>query len=93
MSEQQKLELWCEPWNAGLASEPAAVGRRLGELLTALGRVDSNIVRGTRPDELREFRLALHDKLTAAGWRIKARTGDGWKVLPPEEPKAKRKRS
>lgn len=76
-------EPWCEPWEAGLASEASAVGRRLGELLTALDNVDSNIVKGTLPNDLREFRLNLHERLKAEGWRITAKQ-HGWKVLPPK---------
>lgn len=81
-------DLWCEPWCAGLASEPRAVARRLGQLLTALGHVDSNIVRGTLPDELRDIRMDLHTRLKAEGWRITG-TRDGWKVLPPLPKKAR----
>jgi hypothetical protein len=65
------------------------VGRRLGELLTALGNVNSNIVKGTLPDELREYRISLHERLKAEGWRITAKA-NGWKVLPPVRPRGKR---
>ena len=83
-----KSEPWCEPWCAGLASEPRAVGKRLGELLTALGRIDSNIVKGSLANELWKTRIALHERLKAEGWRITA-TRDGWKVLPPVTKKGK----
>lgn len=73
---------WCEPYEAGLASEAKAVGRTLGELLTALDSLET-IVRGTLPHELRDFRLSLHDRLKAEGWRITAKQ-NGWKVLPPK---------
>ncbi len=80
--KEKRPEPWCEPWSAGLASEPRAVAKRLGELLTALGNIDSGIVRGTLPDELRDFRIDLHTRLKAEGWRITAKQ-NGWKVLPP----------
>lgn len=74
---------WCAPWEAGLDSEARAVGKRLGEILTALGSLSTNHVKGTILEELREARLELHDALTEAGWRIKARGTSGWTVLPP----------
>lgn len=77
---------WCEPWCAGLNSEPRAVARRLSNLLTALGYIDSSTVKGTLPDELRDFRISLHERLKAEGWRITG-TRDGWKVLPPKAPR------
>lgn len=86
MKSADNKEMWCEPWSAGLASEPRAVAKRLSELLTALGRIDSNIVRGTLPHELWEYRISLHERLKAEGWRITG-TRDGWKVLPPKEPR------
>lgn len=82
-------EPWCEPWEAGLASEAKAVGKRLGDILTVLGNLDSGIVRGTLPTELWEFRVALHDRLKAEGWRITAKQ-NGWKVLPPMRARVKR---
>lgn len=84
MTKANKPQPLCVPHSAGLSSEPRAVGRRLGELLTALGRVDRNLASGTLPDELWNFRADLHTRLQAEGWRIKASTrGDGWTVLPP----------
>ena len=77
---------WCEPLCSGLASDPKAVAKRLAELLTALGNVNDNIVRGTLPDELREIRMDLHTRLKAEGWRITGKA-NGWKVLPPLERK------
>lgn len=75
---------WCAPWEAGLDSEAKAVARRLGEILTALGSLTDGHVKGSLPSELREARLELHDALTEAGWRIKARATSGWTVLPPK---------
>ena len=80
---------WCVPWNAGLASEPQAVGKLLGQLLTVLGEVNSNVIHGELVDQLWALRVTLHDQLTAVGWRIRAKEGHGWKVLPPLEPKKK----
>lgn len=78
----KSVEPWCEPYEAGLSSEAKAVGKRLGELLTALSGFD-NIVKGTLPHELWQYRIALHERLKAEGWRITG-TANGWKVLPPK---------
>lgn len=78
----KKKEPFCEPWCAGLASDPRAVAKRLSAVLTALGYLDHNIIKGSLPDEAREFRMSLHERLKAEGWRITG-TRDGWKVLPP----------
>lgn len=85
MTEKKEF---CTPWCAGLNSEPKAVAKRLSAMLTALGNVDHNIIKGTLPDEVREFRMSMHERLKADGWRITG-TQNGWKVLPPL---AKRKR-
>lgn len=82
MQNGKTAEPWCEPWCAGLDSEPRAVARRLGVLLTALAGIDAGNVRGTLPQELWEFRISLHERLKAEGWRITG-TRDGWRVLPP----------
>lgn len=78
-----------KPFEAGLASEARAVGKRLGEVLSALGCVDGgHIATGSMVDAIRAFRLRLHEQLTAAGWRVTAKT-NGWKVLPPKQPRKK----
>ena len=82
----EKQPLFCEPWCAGLNSEPRAVAKRLGAVLTALGYLDDNIIKGTLPSEARDFRMNLHERLQADGWRITG-TRDGWKVLPPVTPR------
>lgn len=84
-----KSESWCEPWCAGLASEPRAVARKLSALLSALGDIDSHIIKGSLPDDMREIRIALHERLKAEGWRITG-TRTGWKVLPPVTKKGPR---
>lgn len=86
LSPKQRTAPFCKPWCAGLNSEPRAVARRLSNLLTALGYIDSSTVEGTLPDELRDFRISLHERLKAEGWRITG-TRDGWKVLPPKAPR------
>lgn len=75
---------YCEPWNAGLASEPKAVARRLARLLNTLGtEINDHIARGELPEELRQLRMRMLEKLRAEGWRITQ--GDrGWKVLQPK---------
>lgn len=76
---------YINPSNAGLDSEPRAVARRLGRLLTALGAEinDYVIERGELTEELRALRLKIHEKATAEGWRIKA-TENGWRVAAPK---------
>jgi len=75
---------YCIPANAGLASEPKAVARRLSRLLTALAtEINDHVVTGQIADDVRQFRMALHDRLTNSCWRIKA-TDNGWRVLPPK---------
>lgn len=75
---------YCTPHNAGLASEPRAIGRRLGRLLNALAtEINGHVVDGKIADDVWRFRLQLHNRLTADGWRIKAKA-NGWTVLPPK---------
>lgn len=85
MSEKS---VWCEPYDAEKASEPRTVAKRLGDILSSLDRIDSRVVKGSLPTELSEFRMSLHLRLKAEGWRITAKR-DGWKVLPPLRPKTK----
>jgi hypothetical protein len=66
----QEKQPFCEPLNAGLASEPQAVGRRLAELFMALDRVNNWIVRGRITDALWEFRTKLRLDLEAEGWTV-----------------------
>jgi len=89
MADKTTPITFCEPWCAGLNSEPRAVAKRLSAMLTALGKVDDHIIKGSLPDEVREFRMSVHERLKAAGWRITG-TQNGWKVLPPLTPRRKR---
>jgi len=77
--------MYIKPNNAGLASEPKAVARRLGRLLTSLA-VEINeytIERGELTEELHALRMKIHETAQAEGWRIKA-TANGWRVLQPK---------
>lgn len=75
---------YCDPWNAGLASETPAVCRRLGRLLQALhNEINSNIVRGAINDDLRNFSLQLQSKLENDGWSFSYDGGDRLKVRAP----------
>lgn len=75
---------YCEPWNAGLASEPKAVCKRLSRLLMALGdEINDHIVKGEICDELREFRFSIQQKLEAEGWSFSYDGGDRLKVREP----------
>jgi hypothetical protein len=79
------MKQYCNPWEAGLSSEASAVARGLGRILTILeNEINSNLVTGDIVNDVREFRLSLHNKLKADGWRIEAKQ-NGWKVLQPKE--------
>lgn len=87
---------YCRPWNAGLSSEPRAVGRRLGKLLDALAdQINDHIVQGQITQDCWQFRMKLLDKLKADGWRITI-PHNNYQVLPPKPaktPKTKAVRS
>ena len=76
---------YVRPYDAGLASEPAAVGRRIGKLIDALENLDmlTESGPGTLAYEVREFRINIINKLQAEGWRCGYRGGDHYKVLIP----------
>jgi hypothetical protein len=80
---------YCKPWNAGLASEPRAVGRTLGRLLDAIGEVNENLVEGQVIEDCRALKLCLLENLRADGWRITRRDAPTyrWQVLPPKRGK------
>jgi len=66
---------YCNPQNAGLASEPQAVRKRLGKLLDALAdHINSNIAQGQGPGtisyDLLNFRYELIQKLKADGYEV-----------------------
>jgi hypothetical protein len=76
--------LYCEPWNAGLASETPAVCKRLGRLLTALDtEINSHVVQGDIIDHIRDFRFALMTRLEAEGWTMGYDGGNHMKVRDP----------
>lgn len=83
MPEEKKQEPWCEPWEAGLNSEAKSVARKLSTLLNALADIDSGVIKGTLANELWQYRVDLHTRLKAEGWRITPKDQSGWKVLPP----------
>jgi hypothetical protein len=77
------MKEYCNPWEAGLASEASAVARGLGRILTVLeNEINHNLVQGAIVDYVRRFRIDLHNKLKANGWIIEAKQ-NGWKVLQP----------
>jgi len=73
---------YCEPWCAGLASEPRAVGRRLAAVLDALGGVNRNVCQGAVESDCEDLKRTMIEKLRAEGWRVTV--GEKWKVLPPK---------
>ena len=75
---------YCEPLNAGLASETGSVCRRIGRLLTALDtEVSAYVVKGQIDEDIRAFRYALIQKLEADGWSVSYDGGDRVKVRAP----------
>ncbi len=62
---------YCKPWNAGLASSPSAVNRRLAKLLDALAdQINPDIVEGDINDDIWNFRCSLIKRLEADGYKI-----------------------
>lgn len=76
---------YCQPSEAGLASEGKAVARRLSKLLNALeNEINKYVVAGAIEEDIWQFKTALLDKLRADGWRIE-NTDNGWKARLPED--------
>lgn len=75
---------FCVPHEAGLGSEAKAVAKALSDLLTMMGRVNNLLCSGELPEELWQFRINVHKRLEAEGWRISAKIHQGWRVLPPK---------
>lgn len=83
---------YCKPWNAGLASEPQAVARRLGRLITALDEeITGNVVQGSIVEQIRGFRFVLIERLEAEGWTMSYDGGSRMKVRSPGSKRAFRK--
>ena len=74
---------YVKPNDAGLNSEPRAVGRRLGKLLDALAdQVNSWICQGPIDEDVRRFRQELTEKLIADGWEVRVGAHDRYIVKP-----------
>lgn len=78
---------YINPSEAGLQSTHAAVARRLGKLLSVLGEEINEwcVEPGELTEDLRALRMKIHTRALEEGWRIRAKTGSGWKVLPPSK--------
>lgn len=88
--QKPRTDRYCLPWEAGLTSEAPKVARGLSRILTTLeSEIHSNVVQGDIVEDVRQFRIMLHNKLKADGWRITA-TQNGWKVLQPKPEKVKK---
>lgn len=75
---------YCKPWNADRASEPRAVGRRLGKLLDALAdQINEHIADGNIVEDCWIFKMDLMDRLREDGWRITV-SRNNYQVLPPK---------
>ena len=79
-----KRKRYCEPWNAGLASETGAVCRRLARLVQALDcEITSNVARGKIVEDVRRWRVELWKRLERDGWALSYQGGDKLRVYPP----------
>jgi hypothetical protein len=58
---------YCKPWNAGLASEPRAVGRTIAKLMDALQQVNGNIVDGPIIDDVVALKVKILESMRADG--------------------------
>lgn len=77
---------YCTPHNAGLASEPHAVGRAIAKALDAMSNVNNWLVEageGTIENDMWTMRMSIIDKLKAEGWRIST-PRNRYSVLPPK---------
>ena len=80
---------YAKPHEAGLASEAKAVGKRLGELLDALGNINSWVIEsGPLTQACDDMRFGLIDKLKADGWRVSV-PKNNYRVLPPKASRRK----
>lgn len=75
---------YVNPNNAGLASEPIAVGRRIGRMLDSLAEINRWVVEGQIERDCWKFRTDLVDKLRASGWEVKLNSHDKFSVRPPK---------
>lgn len=77
---------YVSPNDAGLNSEPRAVGRRLAKLLDALSdNVNSWIANGEIVQEVLDFRRSLVEKLEADGWEVKLNARNHYTVKPTKQ--------
>lgn len=75
---------YCKPHNAGLASEPSAVCKRIADLFTALEtEINTFIVEGEIINDLYAFRRLLRERLEADGWTLAYGKSDRIKVRQP----------
>jgi hypothetical protein len=81
---ERGINKYCEPAEAGLASEAKAVGRRIGHILDALGEVNNFLCDGQINEDCRELRMKMIERLKAEGWRISI-PKNSYKVLPPKD--------
>lgn len=93
-----EVPLYCEPANAGLSSETAAVARRIGRLFDALDNEVSKLVVGSHDrilQDIEAFRTKLRERLEAEGWTVGYTNGlfepcDRCRVYPPGNPTGKK---
>lgn len=80
------MPAYCIPINAGAASNPRSVCRRLAKLLDALSStVNSAIVSGEILEDTRKARLALIYRLELGGWDVRVTASDVYAVRPPTD--------
>lgn len=74
---------YVQPNDAGLASTPAAVGKRMAKLLDSLSdEMNRWIAGGPIVDEVYDFKVKLLEKIKADGWEVKINARDKYTVKP-----------
>ena len=77
---------YVQPCNAGLQSEPHAVGRRIARMLDSNSElINRFICEGPIEEACYKFRQDVIAQLEASGWRVKITANDRFQVLPPKE--------
>ena len=77
---------YVQPCNAGLQSEPRAVGRRIARMLDSNSElINRFICTGPIEQACYEFRQRVIADLEASGWRVKINARYRFQVLPPKE--------
>ena len=87
MANQTVVKDYVSPNNAGLQSEPAAVGRRIAKLLNSSSElINRFICEGQIETDCWEFRQKLISNLRESGWVVEiSEATDKFLVRPPRK--------